>query len=194
MNRFATASVVALSLPVLLAVAPVRDGVAMKCAGRVGEAYAHLPKFLTLMDGEVVGVEVQKMNAETVAMVEILCWDAAERLFGVMVRNGVTSVFTKPGPNALVESELSDLAAAQSAYFAEHEAYSDDVAKLLQHELPAGVSIDLTATATSWTAYGWHRHVDRQCHVSGGSRPPHQEGMTEWEPVCVSQRWDQRHH
>ena len=191
MSRFATVSGIALSLPILLSFVQPIDDAAFGClTKRPVPVVSDMPMSLTILNARVVSdstvQELISRAPNTIAEAEVVCWQAAERLFGVMVQSGVYSMFTKPGPSALLRSQMRELVASQDSYFLDHQVYADEMSELSALELLSDITVDLTANETGWTASGQHRHINRSCHVYGGSAEPPRPGLEPRRPSCVS--------
>lgn len=166
-----------------LSLAPASPG----CSLRPDVAEGDLPEVLVMVDGlptELALEEISDLDAESV---EIVCWLRAERLFGAMVRSGVVSVWTKPGPFLAISSDLNDLISAQQIFRSERGEYAGDVS-LLAFEASPSVSVELTKTPEGWTAVFRRERWNSQCSFTFRSVPdgPTSAQTDEVRPTCVS--------
>jgi len=181
----------------LLSVLAAEGLEAEKCAPRPDDDLDP-PEVVTIVDGEVVtDSALHEIPRRDLDSVEIICWDRAEKFFGVRVRRGAVVVFTKSGvarAKDAVRANLATLIDAQDAYFAEHGAYASNVASLPSYESPRWVEVYLMPTGDGWTGRTRHELLRDVCYVFSGTEPerwiPNRPKLTaeieEQMPVCVS--------
>lgn len=195
MRRFSTIRTIAILFLLVALTSVARDvSAAPKCDPRP-EAAPDLPEVVNIVDGEVVDASTfSKLRKEDVSYVKIICWQAAERLFGVRVRRGAVLVFTRYGPAAAATRNLTRLVAAQDAYFRRHGTHAGDISSLEAYEPPPATDVQLTLTEGGWGARMRHLFVRQLCYIFVGSTPetwkpelgPSELELREGKPACAS--------
>lgn len=180
--RLAWLSVV---VPVLMAGAPADRGhpELLHCIRRPGPEADSLQQSLSLLNGVVTDSVVAR---DVVALVETICWDKAERMFGVRVSLVVVSVWTEPSPLVVLRDDLQRLVQAQRRHRDQHGAFAD-LTQLEGFELSPRVAVDLSMGSGSVRAVGRHNQLDYLCLVEVSGSKGAAEATPDRQPVCESQ-------
>ncbi len=185
-----------LALACLLAAAAPSRPAEAKCTPRP-DAEEDLPEIVRILDGEVVS-DSSKFPPDDLDRVEVICWKAVERYFGVRVRFGAILVLTKTGAADRTLAGLSRLISEQDRHLEKHGEYARDIGTLALYEAPPLAHIYMRVTEEGWTARVRHDFVPHLCFVFVGTAPeawqaalaPSEPGFSEREPVCLTQDRD----
>jgi len=179
---------VVLPIALLLAVPAVATAPDRGCPVR-SDVTAGQPEWMLLENGQVVATDNwdYDLTTKTIVYVQVLCYPTAERMFGLSVQRGVTSVMTTPGPMDGFHEGLEELVRRQNEHFAAHRRYASELAELPDFQVPQHTTIDLTSTAAGWTATVRHAMVSRVCHAYGGAVAKPHENMAPDTPKCFSE-------
>ncbi len=174
------------TMTVLTAAVPTgsRDTESMHCISRPGPEADSLPASLSLLNGVVADSQVAR---DQIALIETICWDKAERMFGVRVSLAVMSVWTEPSPLTVLQGDLRRLVQAQRRH---RDQYGEFAAALTQLEgfgLSPRVTVDLSARSGSFAAVGRHNQLDYLCSLEISGADGAAANTPNRPPVCESQ-------
>ncbi|NIN72648.1 MAG: prepilin-type N-terminal cleavage/methylation domain-containing protein [Gemmatimonadetes bacterium] len=124
------------------------------------------------------------MDRRGVTLVELLITMALMGLLAAIVTKAVTR--KTAAAQAVLKSDLRNIAVAQEAYFSDHLAYADDIDEL---EFQASQSVDfsLRADATGWAARSSHElNPEYRCALYiGRSVEPYSPSVEEGKINCM---------
>lgn len=124
------------------------------------------------------------MDRRGVTLVELLITMALMGLLAAIV----TKVVTKKtvAAQAVLKSDLRNIAAAQEAYFSDHLAYAETIDEL-EFQSSQSVSFEVRADATGWAARSSHElNPDYRCALyMGRSVEPYSPSVEEGKINCT---------
>lgn len=194
-----TSTLMTLSMLVLAAPLDVQ-ATARGCAYRPGAVDPEMPEILIVVNGDVRPEATPEEDREflesiDIDHVEIICWRAAEAMFGVRVRSGVISVVTDPNPLDLMRSLLGRLVTAQAAFHDRHRHFAGSADDLAGLEYDPRITLDIATTPDGWRATSRHEWMNFHCIAFVGTAPEvHERGspvaaarLRAGQPACFSQ-------
>ena len=158
------------------------------CIRRPGPVADSLPETLALLNGRVVDSipRPSPVQRSEIELMEVVCWDKAERMFGVRVSIAVVSVWTRPGPYALLQQDLQRLVEAEQSHHNRHAVYTG-LGTLDGFTASPSITLTVTVGPGGFVAQGFHDQLDYLCYVYYGSARVPLADMTQGEPLCESQ-------
>lgn len=158
------------------------------CIRRPGPVADTLPATLSLLNGRVVDSlpGLSPGQRSEIELMEVVCWDKAERMFGVRVSIAVVSVWTRPGPYALLLQDLHRLVEAEQSHHNRYAVYTG-LGTLDGFTASPPITLTVTVGSGGFVAEGFHDQLDYLCYVYYGSEQAPLADMTPGDPVCESQ-------
>lgn len=156
---------------------------AAHCIPRPSAVADSLPRFHNVLNGQPVGSLPRDLKYE---LIETICWDKAERMFGVRVSQAVVSAWTAPSPLTLLKHDLRRLVEHERVHRERYGAYThvEDLQGFVSSDR---IAVEVTVLAEGVIATGFHDQLDYLCYVFWGNTEPPRPDMTAGEPLCESQ-------